>query len=73
MGVPGIRATVWGSLYCNKGYSILGSKLGYPYLGKLPYVEIRQGHHRGHREIATDLHAPPKNTKCSHLLADFSS
>ena len=36
-GFPKIRGTLFGGPY-NKGYSILGSILGSPYFGKLPYA-----------------------------------
>ena len=35
-GFPNIRGTFLGGPY-NKNYSILGSKLGSPYFGKLPF------------------------------------
>ena len=35
--VPKIRGTIFGDPH-NKDYSILGSILGSPYLGKLPYT-----------------------------------
>ena len=38
-GFPKIRGTFLGSPK-NKDYSIFGSKLGSPYLGKLPYIYI---------------------------------
>ena len=37
---PKIRGTFSGGPY-NKDYSILGSILGSPYLGKLPYIVVR--------------------------------
>ena len=36
-GVPKIRGTFLGGPY-NKDYSILGSRLGSPYFGRLPYL-----------------------------------
>ena len=39
-GFPEIRSTLLGGPY-NKDYSILGSILGSPYLGKLPYKRYR--------------------------------
>ena len=45
-GFPKIRGTLFGGPY-NKDYSVLGSILGSPYLGKLPYI------------IATPYHISP--------------
>ena len=39
-GLAKISGTFWGGGPCNKDYSILGSKLGSPYFGKLPYPHI---------------------------------
>ena len=37
LGFPQLRGTFFGGPY-KKDYSILGSILGYPYFGKLPYL-----------------------------------
>ena len=43
-GFPKIRGTFFGGPH-NKDYSILGSLLGSPYFGKLPYISERSHRH----------------------------
>ena len=40
-GFPKIRGTVFGDPY-NKDYNILGSMLGFPYFGKVPFSGLRK-------------------------------
>ena len=61
-GFPKIRGTFFGGPH-NKDYTILGSILGFPCLGKLPY--------RGHEQVASKGRKTGEHVKWKGILGGW--